>query len=158
MLVCQCRSCTFCFSRILVEFQWNGSVGIHVYLQYRKSWICVIVCVRVCMSVCTHTSELLECLMGVHYILVSSASLLWVWNTAALAPRTPAESDPKDHPYSLIYASLPPLPSLSPSAWPPASIQMSITSSLSLWTLFCTVCFSPRACLAVTSQHSSEAL
>lgn len=60
----------------------------------------------VCMSVCTFTGVLLECLMESYYILVSSASALWVWSTAAPAPPTPAESDPKGRPYSPIYPSL----------------------------------------------------
>ena len=74
---------------------------------------CVWMCAHEC--VCTHTGEPVECLMEGHYILVSSASVRWVWNAAALAPRTPVEPHPKD-PLTPQYIrpSLPHHPSLPP--------------------------------------------
>lgn len=43
-------------------------------------------------QVCVLIGELVERLMTGHYILVSSASVLWVRSTAALAPGTPYHS------------------------------------------------------------------
>lgn len=106
------------FNVLHVELKWKRSVCVHLCI-YSSSSLCAIVCERVRRSVCTHTGELEDSLMEGHYILVSSASVLRVWNAAALAPRTPVESHPKDPPTPLyIRPSLPPSSPLSPSAWP----------------------------------------
>lgn len=60
-------------------------------------------CSNQCMSVCMHTGKLLDFLMEGHYILISSASVLWVWSTAALTPSTLTESDSKGHPCGPLY-------------------------------------------------------
>lgn len=83
--------------------------------------------INVFMCMCVHecgcTGVLLELLMECHYILVSSASVLRDWDTAALTPQALSESGPKGHscyPYIFLSPSfaIHPFPLLDPCHHP----------------------------------------
>lgn len=108
-------------------------------------YVLLYMCMRA--QVCVLIGELVERLMTGHYTVVSSASLLWVRSTAALAPRTPYHSiGPKRPPI------LPCLPVLD------LCLQPSVDKFISLdsLALFFSHIHTQTACLAVTSQPSSE--
>ena len=109
--------------------------------------------VLLCMYECAQYAYWQAAGVFCHFVLVSLASVLWVWSTAVIAPWTLQTLDPKGHLY-YPYVPLSCFPSLMTSL----STWVSIAAHFSNRTFFQWFFPLPGISTAVLSKHVSEEL